>query len=102
LGGCSTTVQRSLVRQEAHEVTIGLHNPSAEKVELAGSFNDWLPETTPMQKNSQGDWSVSLRLQPGTYQYQFVIDGQRWNPDPHAIRTVDDGFGQRNSVLIIE
>ena len=34
-----------------------------------------------------------------SYTYSFVIDGERWVPDPGAPETVDDGFGGVNSIL---
>jgi hypothetical protein len=31
----------------------------------------------------------------------FVLDGKEWVPDPNALRYVNDGFGNRNSILEI-
>ncbi|HUH03230.1 MAG TPA: alpha-amylase family glycosyl hydrolase, partial [Kofleriaceae bacterium] len=42
-------------------------------------------------------WVAELTLEPGTYQYKFVVDGT-WIADPGNPTTVDDGFGGTNSV----
>jgi hypothetical protein len=42
-----------------------------------------------------------VALPPGVYQYTFIVDGARWQPDPLAVSQVSDGFGQVNSVLIV-
>ena len=50
------------------------------------------------------DESVFVRgLPAGQHEYMFVVDGERWVPDPLAGRYVDDGFGegQQNSLLIV-
>jgi len=73
-------------------------NPSVGRVAIAGSFNDWDPSSTPLlQKN--GVWVTILVLPPGSYEYMFVEDGERWVTDPLADRTQDDGFGGVNAVL---
>lgn len=78
-----------------------LYAPSVSSVTLAGSFNEWDPARTPLTPAGEaGVWTVTLPLPPGQHTYSFVIDGQRWLPDP-AAPAVDDGFGHRNSVMIV-
>jgi len=68
------------------------------RVAVAGTFNGWNPEATSMTR--EGDvWVVQLLLPPQTYEYMFVVDGQRWVTDPLATETRDDGFGRENAVL---
>ena len=75
-------------------------NKSPASVSLAGSFNDWNPVATPMQKD--GDvWAVTLLLPAAWHEYMFVEDGREWITDPSASRTVNDGFGHDNAVLDI-
>ena len=55
-----------------------------------------------MKKDRQlGVWSLELSLPEGRYEYGFLVDGQRVIPDPRALIHQDDGFGNRNSVLIL-
>jgi len=70
----------------------------AESVSIAGTFNGWKSNATPMREKS-GVWSAILVLPPGSYEYMFVEDGERWVTDPLAPQTRDDGFGGRNAVL---
>ena len=73
--------------------------PGAKVVQAAGDFNGWNPSETPMEQTADGAWTVTLPLEPGRYEYQFVIDGEQWVGDPFAAEQSDDGFGSRNAVL---
>ena len=75
-------------------------HPRAKLVALAGTFNKWSTESTPMMRKD-ADWSVSINLAPGTYRYKFVVDKARWTVDPENSQTEDDGDGHINSVLIV-
>jgi hypothetical protein len=78
-----------------------LYAPKVSSVALAGSFNEWDPTRTPLVPAGEtGVWTVTLPLAPGQHTYAFVIDGQRWLPDP-AAPAVDDGFGHHNSVMTV-
>jgi hypothetical protein len=79
-------------------VSLELVKPEARKVYVAGSFNEWKPETTPLQAVGGGRWKGDLALKPGRHEYLFVVDGQ-WLPDPNARETVTNPFGGKNSVL---
>jgi len=75
--------------------------PDAKQVSLAGTFNQWDPQATPLVRaGATGVWTATLTLPAGQHQYAFVVDGVRWVPDPGA-PAVDDGFGRRNSVLTL-
>jgi hypothetical protein len=78
-----------------------LQAPSAQSVAVAGDFNSWLPELALTDPDGDGIWTGRVALQPGVHQYMFVIDGSQWLTDPEAGRYVDDGFGNRNAVLVI-
>lgn len=73
-----------------------LRATDADRVELAGDFNDWVP--TPLQRRPDGFFEAVVPLQPGRYEYAFIVDGA-WGPDPAARRYVEDGFGGKNSVI---
>ena len=91
--------------QKGSTRTFSTPAPSATKVCLAGSFNDWDAEVTPMQRNEYGTWSVTLQLAPGRYEYRFVVDGV-WRSEvacegPHGDcpHCVPNAFGTRNCVV---
>jgi 1,4-alpha-glucan branching enzyme len=71
-------------------------------VSLAGSFNRWEAPGIPLRRSSvTGLWTVTVPLAVGEQQYLFLVDGNRWIPDPTAHAQVDDGFGRRNSVIVV-
>jgi 1,4-alpha-glucan branching enzyme len=79
-------------------VVLEIVSPAAKQVQVAGSFNEWNPERTPLAPASNGRWTSNLLLGPGRHEYLFVVDGQ-WIPDPNARESVNNPFGGRNSVL---
>jgi 1,4-alpha-glucan branching enzyme len=79
-------------------VCFELIQPNAKTVFVAGSFNDWRPETTPLTPAGNGRWVGDLAVKPGRYEYLFVVDGQ-WLPDPNAKESVENPFGGKNSII---
>ncbi len=83
-------------------VRFELRAPDATRVTLTGSFNEWSADRIELQQNTAtGVWSGTIPLTPGRHEYSFVIDRERWLPDPMAHAQVDDGFGQVNSVIVV-
>jgi len=89
---CSAEVQFSLK----------INDDKAHTVAIAGDFNGWSPQANILE-DSEGDgiWTGTLKLEPGRYEYMFVLDGEKWFPDPNALRYVKDGFGNKNAILEI-
>lgn len=84
---------------KTHHLT--LESPGASAVFIAGSFNDWSPDATPLARGANGSWGIELALPPGRYEYRFVIDGE-WVDDPNATEFTISPFGNRNAVLVVE
>ena len=80
-------------------VRLVMLQPGAQTVGVAGDFNGWDPLQTPLVPTTGGAWTVTLPLEPGRYEYMFVVDGTEWMADPFAEEQQDDGFGLRNGVL---
>lgn len=78
------------------------YNPNGKthkRVQIAGQMNNWVASMTPdLQLNSKGLYEVTLRLSPGTYLYQMLIDGDQ-NHDANNPNKVDNGFGKYNSIM---
>lgn len=75
--------------------------PNARSVAVTGDFVDWDPDGVPLRDpQGTGVWVAELEVRPGLHHYVFIVDGTEWRPDPNATQ-VDDGFGQRNSVLLV-
>jgi len=76
--------------------------PRARSVQIAGDFNNWQPEKTPMQKvDAGGVWQTKLSLPVGKYHYRLVVDGQ-WQQDPYNELTELNPFGEFNSVIEVK
>ena len=73
---------------------------------MAGDFNAWNTEATPMKKGRGGKWAVYLDLPPGRYEYKFVVDGE-WCCEPgcgasgKCAQCVVNEFGTMNRVVEI-
>ncbi len=72
--------------------------PQAQKVEVAGSFNEWNPAQTPLKKDREGKWKAALTLTPGRYEYRYRIDGS-WQNDQKPVECVPNPYGTWNCVL---
>ena len=80
-------------------VQFRLDAPNAMDVRLAGTFTDWQPRYQ-LHEASPGVWTITVPLSAGVHDYVFVVNGQRWIPDPYA-QHVDDGFGGVNSRIAL-
>ncbi len=68
-----------------------------KNVAVKGEFNSWNPLNSPL-KNNNGIWETEIEIEPGRYQYLFVVDGKE-TKDPDNSETVSNGMGGFNSVL---
>jgi len=82
--------------------SLKINDNNAHTVAVVGDFNGWDPQVN-LLEDPEGDgiWTGTLKLEPGKYEYMFVLDGEKWFPDPNALRYVKDGFGNRNAILEI-
>ncbi len=53
-----------------------------------------------MRKFKDGKYVKMLKLKPGRYEYQFIVDGQ-WRTDPANPNRQSNSFGSENSVIEI-
>lgn len=88
--------------EEKRVVSFVFYSPQAQSVAVVGSFNDWTPKGGEMRRQENGSWTLTLPLGSGRYSYVFLVNGQSLEPDPKAAMGEDDGFGTRNSILIVE
>ena len=52
----------------------------ADKVEIAGNFNGWKPDTEPIYHFEGTNYEVTLASPEGVYEYKYLIDG-KWFPE---------------------
>jgi len=72
--------------------------PDAGEVYLAGDFNNWDTQASPMKKDKKGTWKTTLSLNPGKYEYRYFIDGN-WVSDLSCPICVPNEFGTTNCVI---
>ncbi len=84
----------------AKPATFRLENyDKAQKVILAGSFNEWRTDDIHMQREGNA-WVATVELAGGKYWYKFIVDGQ-WITDPDNPFQEHDGMGHVNSVIMV-
>ena len=81
-------------------VMFSLEAREAHLVQLAGDFNDWVPDGNDMQSSS-GVWRKVLTLPPGRYRYRYVVDG-RWQADPMNSNVEPSPYGDYDSVIVLD
>jgi 1,4-alpha-glucan branching enzyme len=92
-------INKPVTQQPARRaVRFELEIPQARSVSVAGSFNGWKANATPLNSLGGVKWTRELTLPPGRYEYRFVVDG-RWLDDPKARAFAPNPYGGRNAVL---
>jgi chromosome partitioning protein len=86
-------------RLTAEGVVFAIEAEHAHRVQLVGDFNGWALDGNEMQPAGRV-WATVLKLQPGRYQYRYVVDGQ-WQNDPLNEHVEATPFGGHNSVFVL-
>jgi chromosome partitioning protein len=81
-------------------VVFTIEAPDAERVHLAGDFNNWTLDGNEMEAMG-GVWRKVVRLPPGRYRYRYVVDG-RWQHDPLNTVVEPSAYGGNDSVLVMD
>jgi len=95
------TAPAKVPKADKKAATFRLDAPYATKVFVAGSFNDWSPGATPLTRNDAGIWTGTVNLDPGEYEYRFVVDGM-WSDDPANTTRRCNEFGTKNCILAVK
>jgi hypothetical protein len=85
----ATAVAAPQAKSEGVPVNFKIAAPQAQAVQLSGSFPG-KKKVLKMVRDVNGNWNVTLRLPPGSYRYQFLVDGHK-TPDPES-HDVAQGF----------
>ena len=75
----------------------------AKSVCIVGDFNHWNLYANPMKKLKNGNYTVTLELQPGReYQFRYLIDESKWVNDWNADKYVKSPYTDSdNSVVVV-
>jgi hypothetical protein len=69
---------------------------------IAGDFNNWASSAICMSDvDHDGIWTTWLTLDPGEYEYKYVVNGQHWIADPHNPAQAPDGWNGFNSIKTV-
>ena len=90
--------KKSAATAGSRKVRLQHRAPEAQRVCVAGTFNNWQPDAVALQRQADGVWTIELELAPGTYEYRFIVDGV-WCDDPNAAETAPNFVGGCNAVL---
>jgi 1,4-alpha-glucan branching enzyme len=82
------------------KVTFILEVDGAVNISLMGDFNNWDEKTHPMKKHDDVTWKKTVFLNPGRYEYRFLVDGE-WRNDPNNNQLSENRFGTCNNFLIV-
>jgi 1,4-alpha-glucan branching enzyme len=89
------SIPRGALKASGEQFTIKA--PGARSVLLAADFTKWQEHAVPLKPLSDGIWSGSVALPPGTYHYRFLVDGA-WQDDPECTRRMPNPYGSQNMV----
>lgn len=74
----------------------------ASNVTVVGDFNSWDKNATPLKKQKDGGFSITLELECGReYRFRYLIDGWRWENDWNADKYSANPFGEEDSVITV-
>jgi Glycogen recognition site of AMP-activated protein kinase len=102
LTGCASLDGMGHGNDAMRQISLFYEDPAARSVSVVGSFNAWTAGADPLVKVETGKWKGTIRLPKGAHQYMFVVNGETWMTDPKANRTLEDGFGRINGLLVVE
>ena len=73
----------SLTKMKFYRMNLNISDfglEKADKVEIAGNFNNWKPDTEPIYHFEGTNYEVTLASPEGVYEYKYLIDG-KWYPE---------------------
>lgn len=79
-------------------VVLSYHHFAGDRLQIAGDFNDWIPDYGVETRSFNGTVQKVIKVPPGTYQYRVIIDGE-WQEDPVNPVRVPNDLGGTNSLL---
>ena len=89
-------LQPLIAQHRGDTLVVRFRMPAARSVAIAGNWNSWTP--SPLRSVGNDIWEATLRLKPGVYYFNLVVDGDEWVV-PGGVATVPDGMGGLMAVL---
>ncbi|GGE38857.1 isoamylase early set domain-containing protein [Psychroflexus planctonicus] len=83
------------------KVTFHVTQREAEKVVVAGDFNNWNENSFELRKLKNGVFKGSINLEKDKeYEFKYIIDGH-WANDDEADAKVFNEYATENSILVL-
>ena len=102
LSACASSPPAPAVpRQIEGGVEFSIRLPKVQSVAVVGDFNDWSHTAHMLVREDGNRWSGVVPLSAGEHVFMFVVNGKQWVVPPVADDYVDDGFGNKNGVLVV-
>jgi hypothetical protein len=89
-------LQPLVAEHRGDTVVVRFRMAAARSVAIAGNWNTWTP--APLRGLGDDIWEAALRLAPGVYYFNLVVDGTEWVV-PGGVATIPDGMGGLLAVL---
>ena len=80
------------------EVVFCFDNTKFKRVQIAGEFNNWVPDKDVETEIQDGAVQKKLRVKPGGYEYRLIVDGV-WQQDPANPVAIPNDMGEYNSLI---
>lgn len=80
-------------------VEFNFFRPGADRVFLAGDFNDWRESELAMAAGEDGYWTARMRLPVGSFKFRYCADGE-WFADYAAFGVEPGRFGLDSVVRV--
>ncbi len=84
-------------RRMSGGVLFQMHSKNARWVEIAGDFNNWVPESM-MRRDEDGLWQKVIPISSGNFRYKYIVDGE-WQIDPYQPTQQLNAYGTFDSYL---
>jgi len=91
-------MSQSNVKVQRQMIVLTFNDIDCRRLQLAGDFNNWIPDRDIETRNINGCWQKVFTAEPGIYEYRIIVDG-RWQQDPTNSAEVPNELGGINSLL---
>lgn len=94
--------QSPYVNKRKKTIEFHIKNTCANRIALAGDFNNWAHDQLKLRPADNGFWTIEIPMLPrGTYHYKFFIDERMWAEDIENQYREPDGVTGWNSILVV-